>query len=65
MNGIEPHQLVDHLFRDRAGQMVAWVTRVFGPAHLELAEEVVQDALVKAHRAERRLLARRPGDSGA
>jgi RNA polymerase sigma-70 factor, ECF subfamily len=41
-------QLVDHLFRDRAGQMVAWLTRIFGPAHLELAEEVVQDALVKA-----------------
>jgi RNA polymerase sigma-70 factor (ECF subfamily) len=42
------HQLVDHLFRNRAGQMVAWLTRVFGPAHLQLAEEVVQDALVKA-----------------
>ena len=28
--------------------MVAWLTRVFGPAHLELAEEVVQDALLKA-----------------
>jgi RNA polymerase sigma-70 factor (ECF subfamily) len=40
--------LVDHLFRARAGQMVAWLARVFGPAHLELAEEVVQDALVKA-----------------
>lgn len=48
MNGPDAHQLVDHLFRDRAGQMVAWLTRVFGPAHLELAEEVVQDALVKA-----------------
>lgn len=48
MKGPEAHQLVDHLFRDRAGQMVAWLTRVFGPAHLELAEEVVQDALVKA-----------------
>jgi RNA polymerase sigma-70 factor (ECF subfamily) len=47
---LEPrtHQLVDHLFRSRAGQMVAWLTRVFGPAHLELAEEVVQDALLKA-----------------
>jgi RNA polymerase sigma-70 factor (ECF subfamily) len=42
------HRLVDHLFRARAGQMVAWLTRVFGPAHLELAEEVVQDALLKA-----------------
>ncbi len=46
--GHDAHQLVDHLFRNRAGQMVAWLTRVFGPAHLQLAEEVVQDALVKA-----------------
>ena len=44
----DTHELVDHLFRHRAGQMVAWLTRVFGPAHLELAEEVVQDALIKA-----------------
>jgi RNA polymerase sigma-70 factor (ECF subfamily) len=43
-----PHQLVDHLFRGSAGQMVAWLTRIFGPAHLELVEEVVQDSLVKA-----------------
>jgi RNA polymerase sigma-70 factor (ECF subfamily) len=43
-----PHQLVDHLFRSRSGQMVAWLTRIFGPSHLDLAEEVVQDALVKA-----------------
>ena len=42
------HQLVDHLFRTRAGQLVAWLTRIFGPAHLDLAEEVVQDALLKA-----------------
>lgn len=42
------HGLVDHLFRERAGQMVAWLTRAFGPSHLDLAEEVVQDALVKA-----------------
>jgi RNA polymerase sigma-70 factor (ECF subfamily) len=40
--------LVDHLFRERAGQMVAWLTRIFGPAHLDLVEEVVQDALLKA-----------------
>ena len=41
MNEPEAHQLVDHLFRDRAGQMVAWLTRVFGPSHLERAEGVV------------------------
>lgn len=44
----EAVHLVDHLFRTRAGQMVAYLTRIFGPAHMELAEEVVQDALVKA-----------------
>ena len=41
-------QLVDHLFRTRAGEMVAWLTRAFGSAHLDLAEEVVQDALIRA-----------------
>jgi RNA polymerase sigma-70 factor, ECF subfamily len=52
-DGLDPdapdaHRLVDHLFRSRAGRMVAWLTRIFGPAHLDLAEEVVQDALLKA-----------------
>ena len=42
--------LVDHLFRHQSGQMIAALTRIFGPRHLELAEEVVQDALVKALR---------------
>jgi RNA polymerase sigma-70 factor (ECF subfamily) len=40
--------LVDHLFRRSAGQMVATLTRIFGPAHLSLAEEVVQEALLTA-----------------
>lgn len=40
--------LVDHLFRSRAGQMVAYLTRVLGPEHLDLAEEAVQEALLKA-----------------
>jgi RNA polymerase sigma-70 factor, ECF subfamily len=40
--------LVDHLFRHQAGQMIATLTRIFGPRHLELAEEVVQEALLKA-----------------
>jgi len=48
VNPLATQQLVDHLFRSRAGQMVAWLTRLFGPAHIDLAEEVVQDALVKA-----------------
>ncbi len=40
--------MVDHLFRSRAGQMVAYLTRVLGPEHLDLAEEVTQEALLKA-----------------
>jgi RNA polymerase sigma-70 factor (ECF subfamily) len=40
--------LVDHLFRHRAGQMIATLVRIFGPRHIDLAEEVVQDALLKA-----------------
>lgn len=41
-------ELVDHLFRKQARRMVGHLTRAFGPEHLSLAEEVVQDALVKA-----------------
>jgi RNA polymerase sigma-70 factor (ECF subfamily) len=40
--------MIDHLFRSRAGQMVAYMTRLLGPEHLDLAEEVVQEALLKA-----------------
>jgi RNA polymerase sigma-70 factor (ECF subfamily) len=40
--------LVDHLFRRHYARMVAGLTRVFGPAHLDLVEDVVQDALCKA-----------------
>ena len=44
----DPIALVDHLFRRQAGQMVATLTRVLGPSHLELAEDAVQDALIAA-----------------
>jgi RNA polymerase sigma-70 factor (ECF subfamily) len=40
--------LVEHLFRSRAAQIVAYLARLFGPEHLDLAEEVVQEALVRA-----------------
>jgi len=40
--------MVDHLFRSRAGQMVSYLTRMLGPKHLDLAEEVVQEALLRA-----------------
>ncbi len=44
----ETHELADHLFRREAGRMVASMTRFFGSKHLELAEDVVQDTLMKA-----------------
>jgi RNA polymerase sigma factor (sigma-70 family) len=41
-------QVVDHLFRRESGRLVAILTRRFGAENLHLAEDVVQDALVKA-----------------
>jgi RNA polymerase sigma factor (sigma-70 family) len=40
--------LIDNLFRREAGKMTAVLTRIFGPHNLELAEDVVQDTLLKA-----------------
>lgn len=40
--------LLDNLFRHESGKMVAVLTKIFGPHNLELAEDVVQDTLVKA-----------------
>ncbi|HEY5825261.1 MAG TPA: sigma-70 family RNA polymerase sigma factor [Cyclobacteriaceae bacterium] len=40
--------VVDNLFRHEAGKLVSVLTRIFGPHNLELAEDVVQDTLIKA-----------------
>ena len=40
--------IVTHLFRHSAGRIVAALARVLGPERLDLAEEVAQDALVRA-----------------
>jgi RNA polymerase sigma-70 factor (ECF subfamily) len=40
--------LVDHLFRQHSGRLLATLTRLLGPRNLSLAEEVVQEALVTA-----------------
>jgi RNA polymerase sigma-70 factor, ECF subfamily len=40
--------LLEHLFRHEAGRMVAHLTRLLGPAHLDLAEETVQEAMLRA-----------------
>jgi RNA polymerase sigma factor, sigma-70 family len=41
-------QLVEHLFRRESAKMVATLTRIFGIEHLNLAEDVVQEALGRA-----------------
>ena len=46
----EVDRSVDHLFRSQAARIVATLTRIFGIDHLELAEDVVQEALYKALR---------------
>ena len=40
--------LVEHLFRRHAGQMLSSLGRLLGFGQIELAEEAVQDALVRA-----------------
>lgn len=42
------HPLLDGLYRRDAGRIVATLTRAFGAAHLELAEDVVQEAMMQA-----------------
>jgi RNA polymerase sigma factor (sigma-70 family) len=41
-------QTVEHLFRHEWGKLVAVLTKLFGPQNLQLAEDVVQDTLLKA-----------------
>lgn len=41
-------ELMDHLFRHHSAKIVAALTRVFGSHNLQLAEDVVQDALIRA-----------------
>lgn len=48
MNETEIHKTLDHLFRRQAAQLVATLTRIFGTQRMDLAESVVQDALVQA-----------------
>ncbi|MGI8908492.1 MAG: RNA polymerase sigma factor [Candidatus Sumerlaeaceae bacterium] len=41
-------QVVEHLFRHEAAKMVSALTRIFGFENLSLAEDVVQEALLRA-----------------
>src|SRR6188508_1504999 len=41
-------RLAEHLFRHEAGKLVSVLTGIFGIHRLQLAEDVVQEALVRA-----------------
>ncbi|MEZ0273735.1 MAG: sigma factor, partial [Roseimicrobium sp.] len=41
-------RLTEHLFRHEAGRLVAMLTGIFGINRLQLAEDVVQEALARA-----------------
>lgn len=40
--------MLEHLFRHQSGRMVAHLTRLLGPAHIDLAEEAVQETMLRA-----------------
>lgn len=42
------NQLVDNLFRHESGRIVATLTRIFGVENMQLAEDVLQETLIKA-----------------
>ena len=47
-NPAEAGVLLEHLFRRQAGRMVSHLTRLLRPANLDLAEETVQEAMLRA-----------------
>ena len=46
--GEETGLMLEHLFRHQSSRILAHLTRLLGPAHLELAEEAVQDSMLRA-----------------
>lgn len=46
----EISRLTDHLFRREAGKLISVLTGIFGINRLQLAEDVVQEALIRAFR---------------
>lgn len=41
-------KLIENLYREESGNLLAVLTKLFGPANMELAEDVVQDAMIEA-----------------
>jgi RNA polymerase sigma-70 factor (ECF subfamily) len=50
MGNLDAAPLVEHLFRQQAGRLTARLTRVLGPSYLTLAEDAVQEAMIRALR---------------
>ena len=48
MAPVETTGLLEHLFRHQASRITAHLTRLLGPSHLEVAEEAVQQAMLRA-----------------
>jgi RNA polymerase sigma factor (sigma-70 family) len=48
MSSSQVNETLDHLFRRQSGQIVAYLTRIFGPGKIDFAENIVQEALLKA-----------------
>jgi RNA polymerase sigma factor (sigma-70 family) len=44
----EVTQVVEHFFRHEAGRIISTLTRIFGIEHLNRAEDVVQETLIRA-----------------
>src|ERR1700744_5082219 len=40
--------LLEHLFRRESGRIVAWLAGLLGSAHLQLAEDAAQEAMLRA-----------------
>ena len=50
-NPTSVHQLAEHLFHHEAGRMVSIITGIYGARHLQMAEDVVQEAMIRAMRS--------------
>jgi RNA polymerase sigma factor (sigma-70 family) len=42
------HQTIEHLFRHESGKILAVLTKIFGKHNIELAEDVMQETLIRA-----------------
>jgi RNA polymerase sigma-70 factor, ECF subfamily len=48
VNELSSPVLLEHLFRREAGRIVAWLAGLLGSQHLQLAEDAVQEAMLRA-----------------